>query len=236
MRRAIAWLCSALVTVGGLLVESWGLFPEIPWTLAALLGFFVFSGVSYLTIASLEAQLNAKPVIRVDASDNERNNRIIEIMEPDPATRRMVHAHDAFFKLVTVYATSYAKSCTVKVTRLSQNGQPCPGFVPSALRWFGRDGEGAESKNFFGMDFVLLLSRRPDRPEWQLQAPLREGTGARLWYGPGEYEVELMVSAENTLRVHVVSGVLSIGPKFDEINFVRTKPPHGHPAHAAAVH
>ncbi|HYY74042.1 MAG TPA: hypothetical protein VE662_04405, partial [Solirubrobacterales bacterium] len=88
-----------------------------------------------------------------------------------------------------------------------------PGVRPHALRGFGRDGEGADCKSFLGRDFVLLLDRRPARPEWQLQAAVREGTGARVWYEPGEYEVKPMVSADNALRDHVVSGVLRVGPE-----------------------
>jgi hypothetical protein len=222
VRLAIAWLGSAVITLGGLLLDFWGILPAVPWPLVAALGFFIFSAASYATIATLEAQLNTKAFLRVDASDNESNNRSIEIMEPDPVTRRLVHTHDAFFKLVTVHATSYARSCTVKVDNLSQNGQTCPGFVPSALRWFGRDGEGADCKSFLGRDFVLLLDRRSVRPEWQLQATVREGTGARVWYEPGEYEVKLMVSADNALRDQVVSGVLRVGPRLDDVKFVRT--------------
>ena len=222
MRLAIAWLGSAVITLGSLLLDFWGILPDISWPLVAALGFCIFSAASYATIANLEAQLNTKAFLRVDASDNESNNRIIEIMEPDATTRRLVHTDDAFFKLVTVHAMSYVRSCTVKVTNLSQNGQTCPGFVPSALRWFGRDGEGADCKSFLGRDFVLLLDRRPARPEWQLQAAVREGTGARFWYEPGEYEVKLMVSAENALRDQVVSGVLRVGPGLDNVKFIRT--------------
>jgi hypothetical protein len=220
--RAITWLGSAMVTVGGLLLEAWGLFPGVPWPVVALLGFIVFSAVSYVTIAGLEARLNTQPFIRLDASDNEWNNRALELEEPDPTTR-MVAAHGEFYKLVTVYASAYVKRCVVKVNNLSQDGQTCRGFVPGTLRWFGRDGQGAESKNFFGRDFALLLSRRPDRQKWQLQAPVRDGRGARFWYDPGEYEVELMVSAENAFRAHRIAGVLKIGPRFDDVNFVRTR-------------
>jgi hypothetical protein len=223
VRLAIAWLGSAVITVGGLLLDFWGILPEVSWPLVALLGFLIFSVASYATIANLEAQLNTKAFFRVDASDNARNNRIIEIMEPDPVTRRLGHTHDAFFKLVTVHATSYARRCTVKVSYLSQNGQTCPGFVPTALRWFGRDGEGADCKSFLGRDFVLLLDRRPARPQWQLQAAVREGTGAQFWYEPGEYEVELMVSADNAPRDHVVAGVLRVGPQLDDVTFIRTR-------------
>ena len=222
MRLAIAWLGSAVITLGSLLLDFWGILPVISWPLVAALGFFIFGAASYATIANLEAQLNIKAFLRVDASDNESNNRIIEIMESDATTRRLVHTHDAFFKLVTVHAMSYVRSCTVKVTNLSQNGQTCPGFVPSALRWFGRDGEGADCKSFLGRDFVLLLDRRSARPEWQLQAAVREGTGVRFWYEPGEYEVKLMVSAENALRDQVVSGVLRVGPGLDNVKFIRT--------------
>ena len=222
MRLAIAWLGSAVITLGSLLLDFWGILPDISWPLVAALGFFIFSAASYATIANLEAQLNTKAFLRVDTSDNESNNRIIEIMEPDATTRRLVHTDDAFFKLVTVHAMSYVRSCTVKVTNLSQNGQTCPGFVPSALRWFGRDGEGADCKSFLGRDFVLLLDRRAARSEWQLQAAVREGTGARFWYEPGEYEVKLMVSAENALRDQVVSGVLRVGPGLDNVKFIRT--------------
>ena len=220
---AIAWLGSAVITLGSLLLDFWVILPGISWPLVAVLGFFIFGAASYGTIANLEAQLNTKAFLRVDASDNESNNRMVKIMEPDPVTRRLVHTHDAFFKLVAVHATSYAQSCTVKVTKLSQNGQPCPGFVPSALRWFGRDGEGADCKSFLGQDFVLLLDRRSVRPEWQLQAAVREGTGARFWYEPGEYEVRLMVSAENALRDQVVSGLLRVGPGLDDVKFVRIR-------------
>ena len=223
MRRAIAWLCSALVTIGGLLLEAWGLFPGVPWPLVALLGFLVFSAVSYVTIAGLEARLNTAPLIRIDASDNEWNNRPIDLGTSDPAARDTVDAHDGFDKLVTVYSSSYVRRCAVKVNNLTQDGQTCRGFVPGPLRWLGRDGKGAEYKNFFGRDFVLLLSRHPDRQKWQLQAPVRDGRGARLWYDPGEYEVELMVSAENAFRTHVIAGVLKIGPRIDDVNFVRTR-------------
>src|SRR5207249_2987557 len=82
-----------------------------------------------------------------------------------------------------------------------------------------RDGEGADCKSFLGRDFVLLLDRRAARSEWQLQAAVREGRGARFWYEPGEYEVKLMVSAENALRDQVVSGVLRVGPELDDVKF-----------------
>jgi hypothetical protein len=221
VRLAIAWLGSALIVAGGLLLDFWGLLPEVSWPLVALLGFFIFSAASYGRIVDLEAQLNAKAFLRVDASDNNTNNRIIGIMEPDPDTRRLVHTHDAFFKLVTVHATSQARSCMVKVNNLSQNGQTCPGFVPGGLRWFGRDGEGADCKSFVGRDFFLLLDRHPGRREWQLQAPVREGTGARLSYEPGEYEVELMVTAENALCDQIVAGVLRVGAELDDVKFIR---------------
>jgi hypothetical protein len=223
VRLAIAWLGSATIVAASLLLDFWGLLPEVPWPLVALLGFFAFSAASYATIARLESQLNVKAVIRLDASDNESNNRIIEIMEPDPVTRRLAHTHDAFFKLLTVTATPHARACTVKVNNLSQNGQTCPGFVPTALRWFGREGEGADCKHFVGRDFVLLLDRRAGKREWQLQGPVREGTGARFWYEPGEYEVELLVSAENALRDRRVAGVLRVGAELDDVKFVRTR-------------
>ena len=52
---------------------------------------------------------------------------------------------------------------------------------------------------------------------------LRVAKVSRFWYEPGEYEVKLMVSAENALRDQVVSGVLRVGPGLDDVKFIRAR-------------
>ncbi len=221
MRFAIAWLVFALATVSALILDVWGFWPHAPWSVVASFGFLAFAVLSYLKIATLETQLEARPLIGVITADTDDNNRIIEMMEPDPATRRLVHTHDAFFKLLAIRPTAYVRNCMVKVTDLAQNGETCAGFVPTTLRWFGRDGEGSEHKSFAGKDFAILLCRQAAHPEWQLQAPVREVAGARVWYEPGKYEIELVVSAENALRDEVVRGVLSVGPELNDVTLQR---------------
>lgn len=106
--------------------------------------------------------------------------------------------HDGFLRLFTVQATAFVKNYTVRVNDVRQNGHTCDGFVPTPLRWYGADGPGSELRSFQG-----------------------RGTGARLRFEPGDYEVDLIVLAENVPPHPLITGVLRVGEQPDEVTLGR---------------
>ncbi|HEY7363059.1 MAG TPA: hypothetical protein VIE37_03045 [Methylomirabilota bacterium] len=216
MRQAIVWLVSAAGTALSLALEVSGLFPRVPWAALALVGFCVYVAVTYFTLTHLEAQLLAQPRIRLDISGVPGNSRTVPLLERQP-DGRLTRTHDGFLRLLTVQATSFVKNCTVRVNDLRQNGYTCDGFVPTTLRWYGADGPGSELRSFQGRDYVLFLYRQPAETWWELQAPVREGTGVRLRFAPGEFEVDIVVLAENVPPHPPITGTLRVGEKLDEV-------------------
>ena len=216
MRQAILWLVSAAWTALTLALAVSGLFPRVPWAALALAGFAVFVAVTYFTITKLEAQLLAQPRVRLDISEAPGNSRTIPMLQRQPGGR-LAHTHDGFLRLFTVQATAFVKNCTVRVNDLRHHGYTCDGFVPTPLRWYGADGPGSELRSFQGRDYVLFLYRQPTERWWELQAPVREGTGVRLRYEPGDYEVDLVVLAENVPPHPLITVRLRVGEKPDDV-------------------
>ena len=216
MRQAIVWLVSAAGTALSLALEVSGLFPRVPWAALALAGFAVFVAVTYITFTKLEAQLLARPRVRLDVSDAPGNSRTIPMLERQPGGR-LTYTQEGFLRLFSVHATSFVKHCTVRVNDLRRNGYTCEGFVPTALRWYGADGPGSELRSFQGRDFVLFLSRQPGETWWELQAPVREGPGAHLRYEPGDYQVDLIVLAENVPARPLITAIVRVGEKPDDV-------------------
>ncbi|MGH7310951.1 MAG: hypothetical protein ACREK6_19910 [Candidatus Rokuibacteriota bacterium] len=208
MRQAILWLASAAWTALGLALEVSGLFPRVPWAALALVGFCVCVAVTYVTLAHLEAEVLARPRVRLDISGAPSNSRTVPLLERQPDSR-LARTHDGFLRLFTVQASSFVKNCTVRVNDVRQNGYTCAGFVPTPLRWYGADGPGAELRSFQGRDYVLFLYRQPPETWWELQAPVREGMGVRLRFEPGDYEVDLVVLAENAPPHPLITGRLA---------------------------
>ncbi|MGH7312675.1 MAG: hypothetical protein ACREJV_05840 [Candidatus Rokuibacteriota bacterium] len=216
MRPAIVWLVSAAWTALSLALEVSGLVPRVPWAALALVGFVVFVAATYVTLTKLEALLLARPRVRLDILAVPGNSRTIPMLERQPGGR-LAHTQDGFLRLFTVHATSFVKNCTVRVNDLRHHGYTCDGFVPTPLRWYGADGPGSELRSFQGRDFVLFLYRQPAETWWELQAPVRGGTGVRLRYEPGDYEVDLIVLAENVPPHPPITGTLRVGENPDDV-------------------
>ena len=216
VRQAILGLVAAAWTALSLALEISGLLPRVPWAVLALLGFAVFVAVTYATLTKLEGQLLTRPRLRLDISDAPGNCRSVPMLERQP-DGRLAHTYDGFLRLLTVQATTFVKNCAVRVSDLRQNGYTCDGFIPTSLRWYGADGPGSDLRSFQGRDFALFLYRRPAETWWELQAPVRERTGARVRYEPGEYEVELIVLAENVPPHPLIKGTLRVGEKPDDV-------------------
>lgn len=215
MRQAIVWLGSAAWTALTLALAVSGLAPRVPWAALALVGFSVFVAFTYFILSHLEADFLARPRLRLDISDAPGNRRTVPSLERQP-DGRLAHTAEGFVRLLTVHATAFVKNCMVRVSDLRQNGYTCDGFVPTVLRWYGADGPGSELRSFQGRDFVLFLYRRPPETWWELQAPVRE-QGTRLRYEPGEYEVDLVVLAENVPPHPLITGMLRVGAKPDDV-------------------
>jgi hypothetical protein len=196
-----------------------GLFPDQPWSWVAAIGFLVFLVSSYMKIATLEHELSLRPRLRADARDGPDTLRIIPVAEPAGEGGRMQVTHEGLFRMIRVEASAFVTNCVVRVVRLRRGGADVSGFAPCGLRWFGSDGAGADSQDFVGTHYVLLLYRRPGRREWELQAPVRDRTGARFLYEPGDYEVQLLVSAPNVPRSVTIRGALHVGALFDDVTF-----------------
>lgn len=217
VRQTIVWLVSASGTALSLALDVSGLWPRFPWSVLALIGFIVFVTATYIILTRLEAQLLARPRVRLDISDTPGNRRTVPMLERQ-GDGRLTRAQDGFLRLFTVQATAFVKNCVVRVSDLRKNGYTCEGFVPTSLRWYGADGPGSELRSFQGRDFVLFLHRAPTDAWWELQAPVREGTGMRLRYEPGEYEVDLIVLAENVPPHPLITGTLRVGNNPDDVS------------------
>jgi hypothetical protein len=217
VRPEIVWLVAAAWTALSLAFDLSGLLPRVPWTLLALVGFGVFVAATYVTLTRLEAQLLARPRLRLDISDTPGNRRTVPMLERQP-DGRLARTQEGFLRLFTVQATAFVRNCVVRVSDLRKNGYTCDGFVPTSLRWYGADGPGSELRSFQGRDFVLFLHRWPADTWWELQAPVREGTGIRLRYEPGEYEVDLIVLAENVPPHPLITGTLRVGVNPDDVS------------------
>jgi hypothetical protein len=182
----------------------------------ALVGFCVYVAVTYLTLTHLEAEALARPRLRLDISSAPGNNRTVPLLERQP-DGSLARTQDGFLRLFTVQATALVKNCTVRINDLRQNGYTCDGFVPTSLRWYGADGPGSELRSFQGRDYVLFLYRPPTETWWELQAPVRDGTRARLRFEPGDYEVDIIVLAENVSAHPLITGALRVGERPDEV-------------------
>jgi hypothetical protein len=216
---ALVWLLSAFATAASLALGVFGLLPSERWSWLAAVAFFVFLVSSYVRLSSLEAELNLRPRLRADARDSPETVRIIPVAEPVGERGQMQVTHNGLFKMIRVEASAFVTGCVVRVVGLRQAGTDVPGFVPCGLRWFGSDGAGAEQRDFVGTHFALLLLRRPTARMWELQAPVRDGTGARFIYEPGDYEVQILVSAPNVQWPRTIRGVLHVGTAFDDVTF-----------------
>lgn len=219
MVLALVWLLSAFATAASLAVGMTGLFSDQRWSWFAAIAFLVFLVSTYMKITALERVIHFQPRLRADARDSPDTLRIIRVAEPVGEAGHMKVTHDGLFKMIRVEASALVTSCVVRVVGLRQGGTDVPGFVPCGLRWFGLDGPGAEKRDFVGTHHVLLLYRRPTRPDWELQAPVREGVGARVLYDPGDYEVQILVSAPNVSRPLAIRGLLHVGAIFDDVTF-----------------
>lgn len=219
MALALVWLVSAVATAVALALGVMGMLPSESWSWFAAIAFLVFLVASYVRLSALETEINLRPRLRADARDGPETVRIIPVAEPVGERGLMQVTHNGLFKMIRVEATAFVTGCVVRVVGLRQGGTDVPGFAPCGLRWFGADGEGAERKDFVGTHYALLLLRRPTSRVWELQAPLRDGTGPRFVYEPGDYEVQILVSAPNVQWPRTIRGVLHVGANFDDVSF-----------------
>jgi hypothetical protein len=136
---------------------------------------------------------------------------------PDPRFHRAVVVQDDHGKYSTIQvrnllvdATRPVTNCVVRLDDLRQDGRTCAGFVPTALRWAGQDGPRSALKSFERTESVLLLTRPTLGTEWELQAPVRDGTAGRCRYPLGTYEIELSVRAAGARTTSRLAATLMV--------------------------
>lgn len=222
MKLAAAWLVTVLVTVVSLILDFYSIAPTMPWSALALFGFIAFAALSYRQIAELQRQLDARPWISLSIVDNEQHNQIVPLSVHEKDTRKTIEMYPAFFKMLTVRVTSHVTDCAVRLDDLRQDGKTCVGFVPTNLRWHGREGTDCDYNSFSGKDRVLFLKRRPSSPDWEIQTPVAEGPGSQFRYPPGDYAVDVIVSGHGAANQVRFTGLLRVGQEQTDVSLTAT--------------
>lgn len=197
-------IVTSSVAAGGFALDAASVtqYGRLPWSWFALVGFLGFTVLTFWEIRTL----SARPRLRLVTQGDGLNRTVI------------IDGRKCWVRVIAVEASAHVVNCTVRVNRLVNPKVLMHGFVPTALRWYGADGAGSERRSFTGTEYALLVIRlaNVNEPHWELQAPVRHNIGAQFKYPPGEYEIELRVSSDNSAFEDKFVGRMTVGDATDE--------------------